>query len=64
MDIIFDNGNGDHTYIKFPDIQNNIFEVLRMDVSLDKVDRACDDTMTIKQDIIIKPTHYIFLACC
>ena len=46
--IILKEVNVCHKYLKRPNIQDSIFEVLRTSVSLDKVDLSCAKVLRVK----------------
>ena len=45
---ILKESNGDHKYLRCPDIRDNNFEVMRPAITLDKVDQNCAETVEKK----------------
>ena len=45
---ILKEGNGNKKCLRFPDIQDNKFDILRSAIVLDKVDQVCEETVRAK----------------
>ena len=41
-------GNGDYNYLRCPDLQDNNFEVMSSEITLDKADLVCAETVKAK----------------
>ena len=48
---ILKEGNGDHKYLRCPDIWDNNFEVLRPSITSDKIDLDCAENVKSKPTV-------------